>query len=310
MSFALYMPIGPGDSEAAQAADTVDSVIHNGDGLTWVVLVDDAPEPRSSPPLWRVPSGCRVTVIRNPRQDRRHGHTGGLCVADLVALRYVHAVTGVDFVLKLDTDALVVAPFVDDVRRVLTARPDAGLLGVIGDSFAPDRTYRLTRSVASVMERILSLPDTQEALAEPGRERLGPYAGLARDRYDRLIVARGLLRQAVQHGYRLGEYCQGGGYVVSRRMLDAIADAGAFADPLFWEQVNVGEDVMLAMQCGAVGLRLYDAPTEGVRFAIHPGRLPLSCADVVRARYSIVHSIKGPGAAEFREFFRQRRRPD
>jgi hypothetical protein len=306
MAFAVYLPVGPGEREAACACDALESVAAHSDGLAWCVLVDDAPAPRD------LAAACgalrdRVTVLRNPREGGGRGWSGGLCVADLVALQFVHDHTTADFVLKLDSDSLVIAPFEHQVRDVLAGHPDAGLLGVIGDSFGENRTNQFVAFNRAWMQAALSLPDRFSALTEADLVKVPLLRDFDAAEYEDLLVARELLRRAMARGYPLGEYCQGGGYVTSRRLIDAMAAADAWRRPLLWRRLNVGEDLMMAMHCAAAGLRMYDVSQTGPRFAIQPGCIALSRQELVTAGYSLIHSIKGQMEEEVRTFFRERR---
>jgi hypothetical protein len=304
--FAVYMEIGPGSREAARAADVLDSVAAYSPSLRWVVLVDDDTASRDLAAICRVPAACELTVLRNPRHGAGDGRFGGMCVATLAGLEAAQR-TAAAFVLKLDTDSLVIAPFAAAVSRVLDVRPDAGLLGVIGDSFGENRTYRWTETNRWTLERVLTLPATVPELRACGmapswlRECTDPQ-------YEAFLVARATLERAVDRGYALGEYCQGGGYVVSRPLLDALAANGAYARQMAWRDLAVAEDLMIAMQCAAAGYRMYDVSDEGPRFAIDWRCPPLSRAALVREGYSVIHSIRGSLEDEFRAFFRDRRR--
>jgi hypothetical protein len=67
-----------------------------------------------------------------------HGSAGSLwrtgarlCVSNLVARRYLSTGPEWTFVLNLDTDALVIAPFADKIAAAFSRHERAGLLGTI-----------------------------------------------------------------------------------------------------------------------------------------------------------------------------------
>jgi hypothetical protein len=305
LSFALYIPVGPGEHEALRAADAIESVRAYNDGLRWVILVDDGAPDLAE--VGRVPGGCELVVLRNPREGIGFGHTGGVYVADLVALQYAHASTAAAFVVKIDTDSLGLAPFEREVARALADRPDAGLLGVIGDSFGENRTAAFIARHRQDLEFAVSMPNDYAALTDPQRLYLRALGITTPAQYPTFLAAQGVLRRALAHGHPLGEYCQGGGYVVSRRLLDAMAAAGDFSCPARWRELDLGEDLMMALVCGAAGLRMYDVSGDGPRFAIAPGCVPLSRHELARSPYTLVHSIRGRLEHEFRRFFQERR---
>jgi hypothetical protein len=306
--FALFMAIGPGDDEVARAADVLDSVRAYSTHLRWVVFVDDAPEPRDLAASCAVPAECCTAVLRNPRNGVGYGRTGGLCVADLVAFEYIQQHTRAEYVLKLDTDSLVIAPFERQVEHELASRPDAGLLGVLGDSFGENRSFRNATYNLTVIENAMTLPDSFEALtvADFSKPLMLPPGPLSAELYQDLLDARSMMARAMEQGYE-GKPCQGGGYVVSRSLLDALAHNGAFARPLLWRRLPVCEDHMMSMQCIAAGLKIYDVSQTGPRFAISPLCIPLFLKDLASSDYSIVHSIRGTMEDRIREFFRERR---
>jgi hypothetical protein len=315
MPFAVYVPVGPHERDLLSTADGLDSVFAYSDQTRWVVLVDDAPDPREQAlrACVRPPSGCELVVLPNPRAGVGNGQAGGLCIADLVAFAYLQT-TAAAFALKLDSDALVLAPFERQVAAALDAHDDAGLLGVIGDSFGENRSHDVAALNRRVLHQALAAPGDYASLCELGGERGGIqiHAGafLPEAQYGNFLAARRVLQEAAAHGNALGDYCQGGAYVVSRRLLDAMAAADRFADPMIWRDLHVGEDVMMGLQCQAAGLRLYDVSEDGPRFGIHPGCLPFSRQALAASGYSIVHSIRGRMEEEFRAFFRERREPD
>jgi hypothetical protein len=295
--------------EAARAADVLESVATYADGLEWVVLVDDSPTPRDLAASCQV-SGTKMAVLQNPRAGIGFRKTGGLCVADLVALQYVHDKTNADFMLKLDTDSLVIGPFEAQIRSLLAAHRDVGQFGVIGDTFGENRTGHIAALNHAWMTAALTMPETYAEVTEEHRTRFPPATAHGEELFDDFLVARALLRRALEHGYSMGEFCQGGGYVVARRLMERMSDTGAWNEPVRWRGLNIGEDVMMAIQTKAVGLSLQDVSQSGPKFAVQTGCVALSRQELVQAGYSVVHSIRGSMEDEFRAFFRARRISD
>ena len=122
MSIAVYMPIGPSDDEVARAADVLDSVEAFSESLRWIVLVDDAREPRGLERRLACRAPCELVVLHNPRNGVGNGRTGGMCVSNLLAYGYIHRHTDAVWVLKLDTDSLVIGPFEERLRAAIAAR--------------------------------------------------------------------------------------------------------------------------------------------------------------------------------------------
>lgn len=305
MEFAVYIPVGPGESEIYRLLDLLDSLVVYGESIEGIILVDDCFPHRELAGKIDPASGLNVVVLSNPREGRGNGSTGGLCVSDLVAFEYAQREMAVSFVLKLDTDSLVVHPFVSRIESQLETYSNLGLLGVVGDSFGSNRTFNYTGQVRSYFERLISLPQDIENIdvsAYP-ELRLMRQEERATCSFLRLIV-----NQVISRNAELGRYCQGGGYVVSRRFLDAMADGGYFGNPVRWKDLRIGEDIFISTCCAAVGLDICDSSGAGSAFAIHPGCLPLSCEEILALDRSIIHSLKGSNEAEFRAFFRQDRK--
>ena len=107
--FVVAIPVGPSEADAGRARDLLDSLRAHEPRARRIVLVDDALEPRE----W--PEG--VTAIPNPRNGRGIGTLGGTCTATLAALAWAHENAPGAWVMRLDSDALVIGPFAERDRR-------------------------------------------------------------------------------------------------------------------------------------------------------------------------------------------------
>jgi hypothetical protein len=218
-----------------------------------------------------------ITLAR-PYRDRGEPLLGRLSAGILLALRAVHEAGSADFVLRLDTDALVIAPFAAAVSGFLQGHPRTGMLGTLGCTCRRDEPYYgcEARAVSDVM--------------------------LARDRH-----VRAHARRAIANGYVAKEYCQGGAYVLPSRTVERMARRGYLAAPEIWLDAPVPEDVMMGMYTRAVGLRSMDFSMPGQPFANHYRGLPYPPRELVRRGHAIVHSVKRDpdfSEAEIRRFFR------
>ena len=306
MSTAVYMPIGPGDAEIRRAVDVLDSATAYGRALKWVVLVDDGEAGRSLKGRLAASGPWELVVLRNPRNGVGDGRAGWMCVSTLAALSYVRANTDARCVLKLDTDSLVIGPFDAALDRAMAAYPDAGLFGVIGDSVSENRTYEFMRHNQRTFEMAMKIDGEWSELSPRQLEGLRSWGVTGEPEYRRFRYARAVLEAAVGHGYSRAEYCQGGGYAVTRALLEAMNAAGRFDDPLAWRDLAIAEDVMMGLQCAAAGLKMYDLSGRDRPFTVE-GPLPFSPEELAGMNTSVIHSLKGPRENEFRTFFRQRR---
>ena len=136
-SAAVFVLVGPDDLEVARTRDLLTGLWRHEADIEWVVLVDDVPG-RLGDGAFEHPATCKLRVIDNPRRGRGRGRFGGLCVGALAALQLLQS-TDARFVLKIDTDALVIGPFADAIDAEFRARPGVGALGSIGVAKATER---------------------------------------------------------------------------------------------------------------------------------------------------------------------------
>src|ERR1700712_5748464 len=121
MDLVVAIPVAAGDEEAAMGRDALPSVrAFEPAALHAVLVVDDGP-PRAF--------GAADAVIENPRRGRGVGAMGPTCAATLAALHWVARHAPGAAVLRLDADALAIAPFAQRARAALRAHPGVGVLG-------------------------------------------------------------------------------------------------------------------------------------------------------------------------------------
>src|SRR5688500_9072730 len=113
----MLMAVGPGDGEVARADDVIASILHHEPGLGSILLVDDAPAERDLHAAL-AHHGAVLSVTANPRDGQGHGLWGGLAAGMLHGYGWLQREVQPDLVLKLDTDALVIAPFVERVAAI------------------------------------------------------------------------------------------------------------------------------------------------------------------------------------------------
>jgi hypothetical protein len=307
MNFAAYIPVGPTDLEVERAVDVIDSIAKHDDAMRWVIVIDDSCEPRDIARAVEVPDYCTLVVLPSLRQGLGQARTGGLCAAGLAAAEYAQRATDADFLLKLDTDSLVINSLHNRATAVLMRHRDAGLFGVIGDSFGENRTFKCIEMNEVKLQRTIDISLDLSAHSRSDSQVLRWWGVSTREHFDCFLTLRALALKVRDRGHRLGQYCQGGGYILTRSLLDALAGAGAFINPLVWRDLLVGEDLMFGLQCAAAGLSMHDVSGQDQIFAVAPGCLSLSRKQLVDMNCSVIHSIKGGLEAEVRDYFRLRR---
>src|SRR5690242_1400071 len=134
-AFTVVIPVGPGAAHAARLVDLLESLrFYEGDSGCGVCILDDGADLR--PALNAVDWARPWTIVRNPRRGRGNGWAGGVAVGMLAVFQKLLDESRSNgarpgFVLPIDTDALVIAPFADRIRETLRQSPSAGIIGSI-----------------------------------------------------------------------------------------------------------------------------------------------------------------------------------
>jgi hypothetical protein len=219
----------------------------------------------------------------------------------LSAFRWVARHTDAEFVVKLDSDALVIAPFADPVRQALADHPAAGVFGsYLRDPNGVSRGYAGMAALVARLHRLV--------LTEYEPNRFGRRFPLAI--WGRPLLMRRHIDAAVRNGYPYGQHVSGGAYAVRGAMLQQMNALGYLNDPTIWADTDMSEDVMVGMYAWASGFGLGRAGgrRRGVR---RQARRPAGHARAAgRARVPRHPQRKNdPRATEeqVRAFFRARR---
>jgi len=302
INFCAVIPFGPGGAEAARVADLLDSLWTYEPATPLVLLIDDSGEARDSAALFTPPPGCRLVAIRNPRRGRGVGATSGLSAGMLAALAWIDAnAAEISFLVKLDTDALVIAPFAERIADAFERNPAAGMAGLYDRHC--DGSPRDQSSFQKMLGKLSNPAAIWRRPALPGQYLTLHFLG-------RGAVIRRQIREAIAKGYRPAEFVLGGAYAISGEAVRRMAKAGFLSDPLLWIHTHFSEDVVLSLYTCSVGLRLLGLSADGEPFAVQHYGLPDTPERLIERGYGIVHSLKSdPRYTEeqFREIFRQRR---
>jgi hypothetical protein len=259
------MPVGPGAQEVHRAQDTVASILTWEPTVSHVVLVDDSPEARRLVIPGSIPLAHPLAGVRAHRADR-------VGAATLAGFRWVATETNAEFVMKIDSDALVIAPFADKVRRAL-ADPGIGLIG------SYERGY------------------------DGGRRSFEHWRWPVRLAALRSRPVRRIVRDARRSGYVWGEHALGCTVAIPRRALDVMA----LHEPTMFVGTRLFDDPILGLLVRSAGFRLADH--QGA-FGVSWRGLPDTPERLLQAGCAIVHSVKNDpnlSETEIREFFRSRR---
>ena len=191
--FAVVIGLGPGEMEELRLKDLLDALrCFEPSDCVGVVLVDDGE--RGSEFTEKLSSYPPVFRIRNPRNGRGDQWTGGLAVGVVSGLSFVQSRLIPEYVLKLDSDSLVIAPFHAKLAERFRAGERLGLLGA--------RVHRDVPAQAGSAEywgrQILKSTNRFSLTRQPELEiriNFGPAAA----------SLRYLLREAYKNGYSLGK---------------------------------------------------------------------------------------------------------
>ena len=266
--FSVLVPVGPDDIDLVRLGDLLASLRrHERPSDIELILVDDAPSSRLGATLgleW-----ASTQVIRTPiwRRGRPDAYTA-MTVGTICGIRA--ASPGAAFLLKLDTDALVIGSFSEQLEQALAADDSLGIVG------SYDRTCTGATRDWSVWAPVLRRATRRLSLLRSPRK---------------TAAARKVLALAMASGaYELGAHCLGGAYTVSPVLAQRY-------DLLRWEPwaaSGLSEDVVMGVLCAAAGLRMRSMTALDEPFGLAHVGLPGSPEWLLARGHSIVHAVKHP----------------
>jgi len=308
--WAVLIPAGPGKPEVDRVADLLESLYRFEPSVSRVVVVDDGPEAGRDLRSVAGPLRDRTSVITNPRARDADWWTEGVLVGIAAGLELLLADRDVEWVLRMDTDALVIGPVSETVTAAFAADPQLGMVGCYDrecdgsvrdftDNWA--RTVRKYRMPISVWPGQLVPARFRRWPKVPGSLFRSSLLGVGRER-------RRLIERAQANGYQLGEHCQGGAYAISMRAVRAMNTEGLL-DCRLWRGTVLTEDVVMGIQVRALGFSMAGMADPGEPFGVTHQGLPGDPQYLVDAGYGVVHSVKtfNEPEADLRRKFRQLR---
>lgn len=293
----IVIPVGPGDEEFARVSDVVDSILWNEPLARHIVLVDDNTGDSRERSFLNIHESDRMIVIDNPRSGRGDGYTGGMAVGVLAGIRWLWTRTTVDVVVKMDTDSLVIGPFYERVRTVFAENPNAGMLG----------SCRYTPRGEA---RRIDIVSEEKHWGKFKQRLVWRRQDIIRSLFGEYALVRKVLVRAVKNGYQLGEHCQGGGYALSRKLVDQIGSLGYLDAIMQWLFVPATEDRVVGAMVRSVDMELLDFNKRDEVFGVKFRGLPYTPDELLVRNFAIIHSVKGEtrsDEARIREYFRKHR---
>ena len=267
--FAVLVPIGPDARDVTRLHALADELSrHEDPAEIRLVLIDDAPAPRALDLGWPTQATVRTPLWRERRApDPLSAHVAG-------TLEGLTRARGLEFAVKLDTDAAVIGSFSRRIRASF-ADPQLGVVGSY-DRTSTGATRDWSSWKATIDRAVLPVATGRR----DGARRLW-YRSRAHRRTVREI-------RDVAFGFAApGAHCLGGAYAVSDRFLQSAA-----LDWRPWLGTRLGEDVVIGLLCSHAHLRMRSLTGVDEPFALSWRGLPASPAELVAHGHSIVHSVK------------------
>lgn len=298
MKFVVFVCIGPGEREVERLGDLLLSLAHfEPQQDTIILLVNDGNSHRRLEEVLDQHTFARTMILTNPRNGRGTAWSDGLTVGVLTGLAWIaQHEPRVDFILKLDTDSLIIAPFGAKLQSFFDEHADVGLIG----SYLrlPDGSQSNSISVWSPRIRKLTRLITIWRIGNRWRFQFG-FCGRARR-------IRKLVSSAINAHYIPGESCIGGGYALAGPSLRKIFEAGLLEDCFLFLHRPITEDVVVSLFVRSVGQRLADLNHSDEPFGVWWRNLHWTPTELLQRGYSIIHSVKDSAThreSETRAFF-------
>jgi hypothetical protein len=303
--FALVVAVGPDQKEPERVLDLIDSLEAFEAGNYDFILVDDQQGPSRFADAIPATLRLRYTEIKNPRRGKGEGWAAGCTVAILAGMsELIRRGMRFDFVLKLDTDALIIGPFSQKVTDCFRQHPHVGMLGSIRQANGTEPEGERIKPLAGAIDKLLKQVTIWRATPVGG-----PAVQMAL--WGNYRTIRDTIRNALMNGFRIGEHCYGGGYALSRECVKAFAKAGLLANPRIWLPTPLVEDLTISMCTKAVDFHLKDMSGEAQPFAVRYRGLPAAPEKLVEDGRSVIHSVKDfedLKEVELRAYFRRLRK--
>lgn len=280
----VIMPAAPRDD----VADTVKSVLAFTGPSTAVVVVDDTRgESVDMDAVARM--STNITVL--PAIAGPPGVYGSLWRKVAAAYRFVLEHFSFDMVLRLDADALLIGPGLEEQARRRFAT-DAGV-GMLG-------SYRTG-------------PDGRPRDFVPTARQLAVETGWPGLRHPRLrSTLRKLVHDADRHGYVKGEHALGAAYLHSRDAVREIDRRGWLDLPALGAS-RLCDDHLMGLITRAAGFRIADFGGPGDPLALRWKGLPAAPEQLVGGSALVTHSVRsfeGREEPDIRAFFATSRGDD
>lgn len=262
---AVVLPVGPREPEGA--IDTLASALYYLDRSRIIVVIDDTGGQTDFAKRAREMSQDIVVL---PAASLSHGTLGGLWVKQAAGYQWLLERYEPDMVLRLDDDALIIGPGIEDLAAQEFDKDEkVGLLG----------SYRVR---ADGEPRDWSWPARQ----------LRIETGLRGLRYpSRRRRLRELTALARRSGYIDGEHALGACYIHRFRAVDDMYAKGWFLEKYFATS-RLGDDHLMGLITLAAGYRIADFGRPEDPIALTWKGLPSHPDELIARQKLVTHSVK------------------
>jgi hypothetical protein len=285
--FAALIFVGPGDLDAKRLKRLLESLLLYEPTVQTIVIIDDSSGQDFSA-IVPLEFTTRTVILPNPRNGLGYWWQGGLCVGLTEGLRWIGENRAIEFVVRLDTDALVIGSFASRVSSAFDADPKIGLLGT-WDKYAFNGVQRLPHENSNkILPYILRKASRHFAIWRHSDWPTRVQCSLFKN--DRLV--RRIIRSAIQNGYQPGDFVQGGGYAIRSQLIQSLNTHHLTAYSLAFLHQFYSEDVLATLFCYAMGYYPKGFNQPGEVFGVQNQMLPATISELVEAQYGIIHSIK------------------
>jgi hypothetical protein len=280
--FSVVIAVGPGDREFVRLEDVLEGLLAvEAENLISIVIVDDSMGRWDYSTLRETSSHPSIMTVVSPRAGRGDWWRGGLTTNILFGMKTALQSSQTSFVLKLDTDSFVIGPVFERLRAFFSNHPEVGVVGscyqydLNGAAMAPS-TWKINLKKHAKLFRLRRnpIPHVEHAL------------------FGRKAIIRKLLLRALANQWDWGANAQGGGYAVSRSLLQHWQKSSILSDDLLWVDTDLTEDVVVSLLCLAAGMRVADFNQIGGVFGVQYRGLGFSVEELFRRRYGVIHSTK------------------
>jgi hypothetical protein len=302
MKFVALIPVGPKKKELERLGDLLASLFYfEAPEECGLLLINDGNSRTRLQEMCGRYNLLHCHILENPRAGRGEGWSDGLTVGILAGLRWVvRQMPPAKFVLKLDTDSLVIAPLFDKVEGFFQRQAKVGMIG----SHLQEPGGAPTTSIRDWAPRIKKLQRPFTIWKSKNRWHF-QFGFWGRDRRIRKLIA-----DASDLGYVFGESCLGGAYALSATALQKLNGRGLLDDSFLFINRRITEDIVVGLFTRLVNLQLANFNAQGEPFGVTWRGLCASPAELLRSGYSIIHSVKDAGTCletETRAYFAEHR---